>query len=65
MGLSYGIMETISALIFIITPPIAGYLFEIDPFIVYPISIGLVAISIVVSYFFSPRKVEEQEIVTS
>ena len=65
MGISYGIMETISALIFIITPPIAGYLFEIDPFIVYPISIVLIVISIVISYFFSPRKVEEQVIVTS
>jgi MFS family permease len=65
MGISYGIMETISALIFIITPPIAGYLFEIDPFIVYPISIVLIVISIVISYFFSPRKVEEQVIATS
>ena len=60
MGLSYGVMETISSVVFIVTPPIAGYLFEIDPFIVYPISIVLVTISIVVSYFFSPRKVEDQ-----
>jgi len=63
MGISYGIMETISAVVFIFTPPIAGYLFEIDPFIVYPISIGLIMISIVVSYIFSPRK--EQVTVTS
>jgi predicted MFS family arabinose efflux permease len=65
MGLSYGVMETISSVVFIITPPIAGYLFEIDPFIVYPISIVLVVISIVVSYFFSPRKIEEQVTVAS
>jgi len=65
MGLSYGVMETISSVVFIVTPPIAGYLFEIDPFIVYPISIVLVTISIVVSYFFSPRKNEEQVIVAS
>jgi MFS family permease len=56
MGISYGIMETISAVIFIFTPPIAGYLFEIDPVIVYPISIGLTGISIVVSNLFTPRK---------
>jgi MFS family permease len=56
MGVTYGIMETISAVIFIFTPPIAGYLFEIDPFIVYPVSILLVAISIIISYIFSPRK---------
>ena len=56
MGLTYGIMETISAVIFVLTPPIAGLLFEYDPKIVYPLSIGLIVISILVSYFFSPRK---------
>jgi MFS family permease len=57
MGFTYGIMETVSAVIFILTPPLAGILFEYDPMIVYPLSIGLVAVSIAVSYFFSPRKV--------
>jgi len=57
MGVTYGIMETISAVIFILTPPLAGILFERDPAIVYPLSIGLIAISILVSYLFSPRKV--------
>ena len=56
MGVSYGIMETISAIIFIVTPPIAGLLFEIDPFIVYPVSIGLIAVSIVLSSIYLPRK---------
>jgi hypothetical protein len=56
MGVAYGIMETASAVIFILTPPIAGYLFEINPFIVYPISIGLVAVSIGVGSIFLPRK---------
>ena len=57
MGVTYGIMETISSVIFILTPPIAGILFERDPRIVYPLAIGLILISIVVSYRFSPRKV--------
>jgi MFS family permease len=57
MGVTYGIMETISAVIFILTPPLAGILFEQDPMIVYPLSIGLIAVSMAVSYFFSPRKV--------
>jgi MFS family permease len=56
MGLTYGTMETVAAIIFILTPPLAGFLFEIDPFTLYPISIGLIVISIVVSYVFSPRK---------
>jgi MFS family permease len=57
MGLSYGIMETISSTIFILTPPLAGLLFERDPMIVYPLAIGLILVSIFVSYQFSPQKV--------
>lgn len=57
MGLTYGIMETISSVIFILTPPLAGILFEYDPTIVYPLAIGLIIISIFVTYQFSPRKV--------
>jgi len=56
MGLTYGTMETVTSIIFILTPPLAGFLFEIDPFILYPISIGLILISIIISYIFSPRK---------
>lgn len=58
MGLSYGAMETVSAIIFIAAPPIAGFIFDRDPFIIYPLSIGLIVASIFISYFFSPRKVE-------
>jgi MFS family permease len=57
MGVTYGVMETIGSVIFILTPPLAGILFERDPAIVYPLSIGLIVISIVVSYLFSPQKV--------
>lgn len=57
MGITYGIMETISAVIFVLTPPLAGILFERDPMILYPLSIGLIVVSIVISYLFSPRKV--------
>jgi MFS transporter, DHA1 family, tetracycline resistance protein len=57
MGVTYGVMETINAIVFILTPPLAGVLFERDPMIVYPIAIGLLATSIVISYIFSPRKV--------
>lgn len=57
MGVTYGVMETINAVIFVLTPPLAGILFERDPMILYPLSIGLITVSIVISYFFSPQKV--------
>jgi DHA1 family multidrug resistance protein-like MFS transporter len=55
MGLAYGAMETANAIIFILAPPLAGFIFERDSFIVYPMAIGLILVSIVVSYFFSPQ----------
>lgn len=62
MGISYGAMETVSSIIFIIAPPIAGFIFDRDPYFVYPLAIGLIVVSIIVSYVFAPRKVEEQAI---
>jgi MFS family permease len=55
MGLAYGAMETVSSVIFIIAPPIAGFIFERDPFLIYPLAMGLIGVSILVGYFFSPR----------
>jgi MFS family permease len=56
MGFTYGIIETISSIILILTPPLAGILFGIDPVIVYPLSVVLIGISILISYRFAPRK---------
>lgn len=56
MGLTYGTMETVNAIVFILTPPLAGLLFDWDPAFIYPLSIGLIIVSILVSYLFSPRK---------
>jgi predicted MFS family arabinose efflux permease len=56
MGLTYGTMETVNAIVFILTPPLAGFLFKIEPAVVYPLAIALVAVSIVISWFFSPGK---------
>lgn len=57
MGVTYGLMETVSAVVSILTPPIAGLLYERDPMIVYPLAISLIFLSIIVSYIFLPRKV--------
>jgi len=57
MGITYGIIETVSAVIFIITPPIAGFLYERDPMILYPLAIVFIAASIILSSIFLPRKV--------
>ena len=56
MGLTYGTIETVIAVIFILTPPLAGFLSERDPYMVYPLGIALILVSIAVSLIFSPGK---------
>jgi len=55
MGLTYGIMETVSAVIFIMTPPLAGYLYGKDPMMIYTFSLGLIAVSVLISIIL-PRR---------
>ncbi len=57
MGLAYGTLETVTSIITVITPIVAGYLFTPEPVRVYQIAIGLIVVSIVVSYLYSPPKV--------
>ena len=55
MGLAYGIAETVGSATVWLAPPIAGYLFSRDPFLVYPIGLVAIAIGLIISLVFVPR----------
>jgi len=55
MGLAYGVAETVAAATSFIIPPIAGYLYSINPFMIYPIALVAIAIGFVISFIFTPR----------
>lgn len=55
MGLTYGVMETVNSVIFILTPPLAGYLYNKDPMMIYMLALGLITFSVVIS-FILPRR---------
>lgn len=55
MGLAYGIAETVGAATSFIIPPIAGYLYSLNPFMIYPVSLVAIAIGFVVSFIFAPH----------
>jgi len=55
MGLTYGVMETVNSVIFILTPPLAGYLYNKDPMMIYTFALGLIAVSVIIS-FILPRR---------
>jgi MFS family permease len=57
MGLTYGSMETISSIIFIVTPPLAGFLYARNSAMLYPLGTVLITVSIIVSYLYTYRSV--------
>lgn len=59
MGMMYGMVETSAGLSIILAPPLAGWLYTINPELVYQISLVLIAISIFVTIFFMPLRRED------
>ena len=60
MGLAYGITETVNAMPLILAPPLAGYLYTLNPSLVYPVSLVMVALGLITTLMFAP-KVESWE----
>lgn len=55
MGLAYGIAETTGAATTLFIPPIAGYLYSLNPFMIYPIALVAIAIGFIISLIFTPH----------
>jgi MFS family permease len=55
MGLAYGIAETVGAATTFIIPPIAGYLYALDPFLIYPVALAAISIGFIISSIFAPH----------
>ncbi len=56
MGLAYGITETVGSSAIILAPPMAGYLYQINPSLMYIVGFCLIIVSIVVTVRFIPRQ---------
>jgi hypothetical protein len=57
IGLAYGLLETANGGSVILAPIVAGLLYQIDPTLIYPVSVGLLALTLVLSawYLFGSR----------
>lgn len=55
MGLAYGIAETVGSATVLLAPPLAGYLYQQDPSLMYPVGIVLIAIGLSISLIFTPH----------
>lgn len=56
MGLAYGMAEAGNSFALILAPLLAGYLYDKDPASIYPLSLLLVTIGIIISFVFAPRE---------
>jgi hypothetical protein len=55
LGLVYGTTETVLGLILVIAPPIAGLLYRVSPALPYPLSLGIIGVSLIITTRFLPR----------
>ncbi|MBN2387428.1 MAG: MFS transporter [Anaerolineales bacterium] len=56
MGLAYGVAETVNATTIILAPLLAGVLYNRDPVLVFPVSIGLILLALAVTAVFAPKE---------
>jgi MFS family permease len=54
MGTGYGVQETVMALAIVLGPPLAGYLYSIQPEWIYIVSLALILAGLAANWGFSP-----------
>jgi MFS family permease len=60
MGLAYGVAETFNSLSMTLAPLLAGILYTRAPVIVYPISMGLMVLTLIITLAFAPRQAVDE-----
>ena len=59
MGLGYGLLETVMSLTVVLGPPLAGYLYSLNPEWIYLASLVLIGAGIIAYLVFSPLQRED------
>jgi MFS family permease len=54
MGTGYGVLETVMALAIVLGPPLAGYLYSIQPEWIYIASLALILAGLAANWWLSP-----------
>ncbi len=59
MGIAYGWIETMTSTAIILAPPLAGIIYSLSPGLMYPVSLVLIALAILLTVFINPIKPED------
>ena len=55
MGLAYGIAETVGSMTVLLAPLLAGYLYSLNPALMYPVGLIFIGVGFVISLVFTPH----------
>lgn len=55
MGLAYGAAEMLGSITTLLAPPLAGYLYSVEPRLMYPVGLGLIGVGTAITLLFVPR----------
>lgn len=59
VGLAFGLTQTIAGAAMVISPYVAGYLYDLRPALPFEVSLALVPLMIALTYFLAPRREAE------
>lgn len=55
MGLAYGVAEMLGSAAMLLAPPIAGFLYDRDPTLMYPVGLIMIGVAFIISLIAIPR----------
>jgi len=62
MGLGYGMIEVAIAASIVVAPPLAGWLYAQNPHWIYSISLSLIGVALLLTFFIMPTSAEKSEL---
>lgn len=62
VGFAFGVVESLNSLAFVLAPVFAGWLYEWQPVVIYPISAGLLMLTIIVNLFMMRKNNAERAV---
>jgi len=62
VGFAFGVVESLNSLAFMLAPVFAGWLYEWQPVMLYPISAGLLVLAIIINLFMMRKNNAERDV---
>ena len=61
VGLAFGIVESLNSLAFVVAPVLAGLLYDWEPILIFPVSMGVLGVTLLMSFLLNQREGQQQK----